>query len=446
MNKQPSSIVRRNFLRSMAIAGATLSFAKPSSSQNHDALNVAIIGVGAQGQLLLNNCMKTSTIRVKAICDIWEKYNLNRASRILAGYQQEHTTYLDYREMLDQEKELDAVLIATPDSFHAEQTIACLQAGLPVYCESMMANTIEDAKAICKAAKESGKPLQIGFQRRSNPFYHFAYDHIINETRMLGKVTAINAQWNQPVQTERGWPRRAPMDEETLQQYGFDSMQQFRNWMWYPQFGRGPLGELGAHQIDAINWFMDGPPKSITASGKTAYYDEKTHKCYDTVMAILNYQTPKGDVQALYQTINNNSNFGYYENFMGDEGTLYVSEAVNRVRVYREPTAPDWEKWVKLGLLKKIEDEEPQEEKKDEEEALLDVQESIIPPEYELPVEIKESVFKPHLNNFFQAVRGDEDLLCPPELAYQSTVTLLKIWEAAETAKTIELTPEDFQI
>ena len=241
-------------------------------------------------------------------------------------------------------------------------------------------------------------------------------------------------------------------------------MDQFRNWQWYKKFGNGPLAELTVHQIDVFNWYLGATPKSIIASGGTDYYDQATHEWPDTLMAVFEYPNAKNTIRALYQTINMNSNFGYYENFMGDEGTLYVSESSGRVKVYREPSAPDWSKWVKLGILSEPKGKKDAPKKEGVAAAqnpasatdtaegaakapgTLDIQETVIPPEYEFPVQYADSIYKPHLENFFNAIRGKEKLNCPPEIAFASTVTVLKIYEAMNSNQKAVFKPEDFQV
>ena len=105
-------------------------FAEAGARKKRDDINVALLGVGEQGQVLTVACLKIPGIRIKAVCDIWEKYNQKRVSRTLGRYHHEHNTYVDHKEMLDKEKDLDAVVIATPDFWHAEHTVDCLSAGL----------------------------------------------------------------------------------------------------------------------------------------------------------------------------------------------------------------------------------------------------------------------------------------------------------------------------
>jgi predicted dehydrogenase len=346
--------------------------------------------------------------------------------------------------MLANEKDLDAVLIATPDFWHAEHTIACLKAGLHVYCEKEMSNKLEDAKKMVQAARESGKLLQIGHQRRSNPRYIHCYEKILTDAKLLGRVTTLNGQWNRAAREDLGWPKNAPIEKDTLEKFGFESMEQFRNWRWYRKLGGGPIVDLGSHQIDIYSWFLGANPKAVMASGGTDYYDKTTHQWYDTVMAIYEYQTKEGTVRAYYQTLTTNSCWGYFERFMGDQGTLEISESGGRGDVYREPTAPDWDRWVKLGYLSEPAKEE--EQQPEEGAAVLDVRETVAPPAYKLPVTMDKLYHQPHLENFFDSIRGKAQLTCPAEVAYETAVTVLKVNEAVEAARKLEFKPDEFKV
>jgi len=436
-------------MHSSAAVGAGLIFspmvvAQTETTPKSDDINVAIIGVGDQGRILLESAVKIPGVRFKALCDIWGAWNQQNQSRFLKAYKQEHNDYVDYKEMLDKEKDLQAVIIATPDFCHAEQTVACLKAGLHVYCEKEMSNTLEGAKQMVLAARETGKLLQIGHQRRSNPRYKFCYEKLLKDASVLGRITTINGQWNRSKQPlTRGFPDGKGIDEETLKKYGFKSMDQFRDWRWYKGLGGGPIVDLGSHQIDIYNWFLDTPPKSVVATGGTDYYDKATHEWYDTVMALYTYETKKGTVRAFYETITTNSCQGYFEVFMGDEGTLLISEASSRGQVYREKSAPEWDKWVKQGYL--IAPEKKTEEKTDS-SALVDVRESPKPEEYKLPVDLTDPYHKPHLENFFNAIRRKEKLNCPAEVAYECAVSVLKVNQAVEAGCKLEFKPEEFKV
>ncbi len=449
---QNGKINRREFIRSTAAVGAGLIFSPmvlgetgTGAVAKSDDINVAIIGVGDQGRVLLDAAVKIPGLKFKAVCDIWTAWNQQNQAKLLKAYGHQPNVYVDYKEMLDKEKDLQAVIIATPDFWHSEQTVACLKAGLHVYCEKEMSNTLEGAKKMVLAAKETGKLLQIGHQRRSNPRYLHCYDKLVREAGILGRITTINGQWNRSVQPEggRGFPKGKEIDEATLNKYGFKSMERFRDWRWYKGLGGGAIVDLGSHQIDIYNWFLGASPKTVVASGGTDYYDKKTHEWYDNVMAIYTYDTPKGVVRAYYQTITTNSCQGYYETFMGDKGTLVISEAGSRGEAYREPTAPQWDEWVKKGYL--VAPPEKKEEKSDS-GALVDVRESAAPDMYKIGAVFKDPYHKPHLENFFNAVRGKCKLNCPAEVGYDTAATVLKVNEAVEAGCKLEFKPEEFKV
>jgi predicted dehydrogenase len=441
---------RRSFLRSTAAVGAGLAmssrmFAAASGGSND--INVALLGAGLEGRALMEACRKIPNVKFKAVCDIWTAYNQKAMVNLLGRYGQKCNAYVDYKEMLDKEKgQIDAVIIATPDFWHAEHAIASMEAGLHVYCEKEMSNDLAKARQMVEAQKKTGKLLQIGHQRRSNPRYIHCYDKLIKEAKLLGRMTTVNGQWNRSAQEPLGWPKNAVMDDATLNKYGFSSMEQFRNWRWYKKLGGGPIVDLGSHQIDIYAWFLGATPKGVVASGGTDYYDKKTHEWYDTVMAIYDFETKEGIVRAFYQVLTTNSNQGYYETFMGDQGTLVISESAARGSVYREQGAavPDWDKWVKLGFIN-----EPKKEEKKPAAAgvVLDVRETLAPPAYEIPVNMEgKLVHQPHLENFFDAVRGKAKLNCPAQVGYETAVMVLKVNEAVEAARRIEFKPDDFKV
>jgi len=440
-------INRRDFLRSTAAIGAGLYLSSSGLGQTRsgkaDDLNVALLGAGAQGQVLMMDCLKIKGVRFKAVCDIWP-YNLSWASRRLKAYRHQHNTYADYKEMLDEEKDLDAILIATPDFWHAEHAIACLKAGLDVYCEKEMSNTIEGARKMVEAARQTGKLLQIGHQRRSNPRYIYCFEKLIKEANLLNRITTVNGQWNRSRAAceDQGWAPGSELDESTLNNYGFSSMKQFRNWRWYKGLGGGPIVDLGSHQIDIYNWFLQARPKAVMASGGTDYW--KGHEWYDSVMAVYEYETAKGAVRAFYQTLTTNSSQGYFESFLGDEATLVVSEASGRTAIYREDWVPPekWVPWVRKGYI-----EEPQ-EKTTEPKAgsVMDSRESPVPPKYGIPVTMDKPFHQPHLENFFDAVRGKAKLNCPAEAGYETAVTVLKVNEAVAAGKTLTFDEKEFKV
>jgi predicted dehydrogenase len=452
-----TQINRRDFLQSTAAIGAGL-FLTPSAfgqgaaaAAKKDVLNIGIIGAGAQGQVLMDAVLKlgkNANVCFKSVCDIWESYNLKRVSKILTAYKaygHVGTPYTDYKEMLDKEK-LDAVIVATPDFWHAEHAIAALKKGLHVYCEKEMSNDIEKARQMVQTAKETGKLLQIGHQRRSNPRYIHCYEKLMKEANLLNQVTHIYGQWNRSRASceDQTSPTGSEIPQAVLEKHGFKDMKQFRNWRWYKGLGGGPIVDLGSHQIDIYSWFLnEAKPVSVMASGGVDYW--KGHEWYDNVIAIYEFPTDKGIVRAIYQTITTNSAQGYYEQFMGDEGTLLISEASARGEVYRESWVAEdkWTPWVKKNYIKQI---AAAPKAKKEGEAATDVRESVQPAKYDLPITMDVPYHQPHLVNFFDSVRGSAKLNCPGEVAFMTAAMVLKVNEAVAAGKKIEFKPEEFKV
>ncbi len=445
------SIDRRDFMRSGAAIGAGLAvapalFAGTAKSKGKDQINVAILGVGEQGKKLIDACNKIGTdsgIRFKAVCDIWD-YNRKIVSCQLRYKGHENNMYTDYKEMLATEKDLDAVIVATPDFWHSEHACAAMKAGLDVYCEKEMSNTLEGARKMVLTQRETGKLLQIGHQRRSNPRYRFCYDKVITEGRMLGQMTTINGQWNR----SRGackdiiLPEKIYIDEPTLNKYGFKSMQQFLNWRWYKGLGGGPIVDLGSHQIDIYAWFCGCNPKSVMATGGVDYWKE--HEWYDNVIALFEFETKEGMVRASYQTTTTNSSNGYYEKFMGDEATLMISEDSGQVGLYREFNfhEENWYQWENKRYIKRSQGLAQASNKK----SVLDSRSTPSPPKYDMFVEMDKPFHQPHVENFFAAIRGEEKLNCPGEIGYETAVAVLKVNEAIAAGRKMEFKPEDFHV
>ncbi|MGQ9801554.1 MAG: Gfo/Idh/MocA family oxidoreductase [Candidatus Saccharicenans sp.] len=452
-NNNPGTLSRRDFLRTSAVAtglvatgklfGTPLILSSPGQGKPvmpSDELRVALIGAGEQGRILLDCCLRIPGIKIAAICDIWE-YSRTYASGYVRKYGQNPAVYEDYRQMLDREKDLDAVIVATPDWVHAEQTNACLNHGLHVYCEKEMSNSLEKARSMVETARRTGKLLQIGHQRRSNPRYIHAIEKLIGERKILGRVMIAYAQWNRAKADMLGWPRKYTIDPQTLHKYGYNSMEEFRNWRWFKKYGGGPIVDLGSHQIDLFSWVFKANPRTVVASGGIDYYQKR--EWYDNVMVIYEYYTPEGPARAFYQVQTTTSHGGFYETFMGDNGSLVISEVPQKGNwAYREAHAPDWEPLVREGL---IQSEAPPIQKIETRNVFVDVRVTAEAGRWPLPVELAKPAHQPHLENFFEAIRRGIPLNCPAELAYETAVAVLRVNEAVRNKTLLRFNPSDFK-
>lgn len=300
--------------------------ARAMAAKNTRPVNCAFIGVGSQGTYDLRRALSVPGVHMVGICDIYEP-NLKRALQLCPDAK----GYADYRKVLDR-KDIEAVLIATPLHVHAPIAVAALQAGKNVFCEKMMAYSIEDAKKMARAHLASKKVLQIGHQRRSNLIYNHGWE-LLNKAKVLGKVTHVRAQWNR-----NGSWRRLPVPADTDDRHW--------NWRLYKEYSQGLMAELGAHQIHVANWYLGEHPSAVVGIGGIDYWkDGRT--VFDNVEVVFEY--PSG-IKLNYTSLTTNQYDGFYEQFMGKDGTLIVSQETGG-QYYREPTAA-LEDWMKNPVNK----------------------------------------------------------------------------------------------
>ena len=450
---------RRRFLHTAAAAGMGLACGACLTGQTpaaraEDAVNVALIGAGNQGQVLMFSAMRIPGVRLKAVCDIWERFNLKRTCGLLRRYGHQPRAYTDYREMLDREEDLDAVIVATPDCWHARHTIACLEAGLNVYCEKEMSNTLDGARRMVRTARKTGKLLQIGRHHRSDPAHIFCREKVLKEAKILGRISVVNGQWNQSPQPPVVRPKKYEIDSAILEAHGYASMHEFLNWRRNKKLGGSPVVDCGSGQIDTYNWYLDARPKSVYAAAQHTAPENDANRWPDTAMVIYDYDTPDGPAKAFYQVVNSNASFKHFEAFLGERGTLITSASPNRVELYRGPLSESktWAQWVEQGYLREPVD--PDELDHFERRIVLPVftvGETAPPPRLSLPYTMPlprtgHPWHYPHLKNFFDAIRGKAKLACPAEVGYETAATVLRINEAIEAGRRLSFKPEDFVV
>ena len=456
---------RRNFFKGAAAASAFLPSFNILHADDHnwdvkydgkgvigpkdDQINVALIGFGAEARVLSESIVRIPDVRVKAVCDIW-KFQCQRAKAFFQGYGHDVNTYEDYHDMLEKEdKNIDAVVIATPDWMHCEHACACMKAGKHVYCEKEMSNRLELAAEMCRVSKETGKLLQIGHQRRSNPRYRHCFETIV--PNMLGRVTNAYAQWNRsllPFTTVKHPPKQAVLDK-----YGYKNAEQFLNWRWFYKHGGGSMVDLGSHQIDMFIWAMGVPPSSVTAvGGKDAFKPRR--EAYDRVLCIYEFTLPDGTKnEAFYQVLSSNARGGFYEQYMGEKAALTIAEITARGNTVQRDlgnsingwTDVEWRSfmekgWILPGADDKIKIKDPSKE------IAVDTRITALANGNPISVALNKPAHMPHLENFFAACRHGEKLNCPADLAYESAVAVLAANKSADTHQTHYFKPEDFKV
>jgi predicted dehydrogenase len=278
---------RRDFLRG-ATAATALSYSQVKGA--NDKIRLGLIGAGDRGTSDMRNFQKDPAVEVVAVCDVFG----DKVDRVKAANPQAKG-YGDHRKLLDQ-KDIDVVLIATPDHWHVPITIDALNAGKDVYVEKPLSLTIEEGPEVVKAARVNNRVCQVGMQQRSGKHYLQAKREYF-DTGKLGKITLVRTWWH-----GNGYHlRRAP---ESLQQLpasldwarflgrlkwrDYDP-QQYYNWRAYLDFGGGQITDLFTHWIDVVHMFMghDVPKSAVAAGGVLNYKDGRTAP--DTINVLLEY-------------------------------------------------------------------------------------------------------------------------------------------------------------
>lgn len=395
---------RREFVRTTAVAGAGLALGLQARALDgqagKDELAVAMIGPGSQGRNLITKCLKIPGIRFVAVCDIWP-YHRQYAANILKKYDQIVTTYEDYREMLAKEKNLDAVIVATPDWVHSEQTVACLEAGKHVYCEKPLTHTIEEGFDILAAVKKSGKKFQVGTQRRSSLLYQKAKE--IYESGVLGKVHYARAFWyrNSP-ETFPAWRYDIPGDSTpdntdyekflgTAPKTDFDKQRYFQ-WRLYWDYSGGISTDLLVHQTDAIHMITGRTHcKSVMCNGGIHCWTEDDREVPDTVTAAFEYPD---HFHINYSAMFRNSHYRYGEQLFGSEGTMEIM-GLTDLYVYPEkyrgvPEHVAARPEIHIRSRKDLGQGNPTDA---------------------------------HLKNFIDAIKGTAELNCPVQTGHEAAVT-----------------------
>ena len=457
-----SKIKRRDFLKTGSVAGAGLMLSTPSilgaeaKNAPSDELRVGFIGCGKQHEVLFNAMKNIPGLRYVAAADIMKDRVGGTYGRVKNLQGQAPQRYLDVEDMLSKERDLDIVFVATPDFWHAPHTVMALEAGCNVYCEKMMSNTLDGARSMVAAMDRTGKLCQIGHQRRSNPRYRFTLDYLINKENLCGQIVNANGQWNRAVGSSQDISVKETIlpKKEDLLRYGFDGgaegknlsesalRHRFLNWRTYKALSGGPISDLGAHQIDIFNWFLGTQPKSVMASGGRNYFKDREH--FDNVMCVFEYDTPQGGARAFYQVLTTTSSGGgYYEAFMGTEGTIEISERAAYTNIFRESGSErSWDDLVARGVLKKVADAAPASGGS----AAIAAYESAPPDKFGLPGELNKPPHTPHVENFVAAVRGEAKLTCDARHALESEAPIHFVNPAAENRETIVFTPEDLHV
>lgn len=311
LEKQTVDLSRREFFKDLGKIGGggvlLSSFpwlqscseeAKQQISQ--EKIRIGFIGTGSRGQYHLNNLKTIPCAEIVALCDNYEP-NLKVASALYPKAK----LYDDYHRLLEQ-KDVQAVMIATPLYEHARMTMDSLSAGKHVFCEKSMAMTPQDCLDMYKAFKQSGKVLFIGQQRLYDKKYIRAMEMI--HSGLLGDITAIRAYWFR----NNDWRRPVPSPE----------LERKINWRLYKDYSCGLMTELASHQLQVGNWALQMIPEKVAGMGDIVYWKDG-REVYDSVNVIYHYGN---GVKMTYESVISNKFYGLEEEILGNKGTMELEK------------------------------------------------------------------------------------------------------------------------
>jgi predicted dehydrogenase len=327
---------RRRFLAALGAAPLARSFAQGPPS---DAVRIGVIGFGVQGLTDANSALRVPNVKVVAAASCYDGH-LERAKELLGS---EALLTKDHRRILDR-SDVDAVIVSTPDHWHAPICHDALAAGKHVYCEKPLTHTVEEGDALVKAAHKSGRVFQVGSQHTSSP--HILEARQLIKDGALGQVTQIKASWDENNEIS-AWSYPIPPDasEKTVDwprfqgnapKRAFDPHRAFR-WRTFRDYGEGLSGDVLVHIITTLHFLLDldVPTVATAVGGQFRWKDGRD--VYDTITGGWEY--PEGIVAVLGAQQNNGYD-GTQIRIMGSKATLVLTFA--SYTLFEETGQPNW--------------------------------------------------------------------------------------------------------
>jgi predicted dehydrogenase len=323
---------RRQFLGAGA-AGLTLSQAAVEAAFADRSPRVGLIGCGWYGKVDLLRLLQVAPVEVVSLCDV-DKKMLAKAADIVAERQKSKKrprTYADYRDML-KEKDLDIVLVDTPDHWHALPMIAAVEAGADVWVQKPISVDVVEGQAMVAAARKHNRVVQVGTQRRSTPHLIEARDRVIKEGK-LGKIALVEIYCYYHMRTRENPPDTTPPDYLDYEMWTgpapmrpYNKLVHPRSWRAFMEYGNGIMGDMCIHMLDMVRWMLDlGWPKRIASSGGIFVDKKSKANITDTQTATFDFDELPVVWQHRTWGEANDPQYPWGATFYGDKGTLKAS-------------------------------------------------------------------------------------------------------------------------
>ncbi len=448
-------MTRRNFLNatsvasSIALSRAALAQDEPKPRSANDRIEVGCIGFGIMGQGDVRTASEIPGVEIVAVADVYD----GRLTAARERYGDKVFTTRDYRELLARPN-LDAVIVATPDHWHARIATDAMQAGKDVYCQKPMVQKVDDGHMVIDAQKVTGRILQVGSQRVSSIIYAKAKELI--HSGSIGEVHMIEAFWNRNSPLG-AWQYTVPPDasEQTIDwdrflgsapKRPFEPVRLFR-WRNYRDYGTGIPGDLFVHQFSGIHYVMNAiGPQRVCAMGNT-YFWKDGRDVPDMMMGMYDYAA--GESHPAFQ-ISLRVNFeaggtggqdGQGFRFVGTDGILDLSVGSSLVLTKRprssEPgnTAETFSKAITARVLEDYNRKYPKQDG-DIEPTMAET--------FPFPRGYSEQVA--HHQNFFNSVRSRKPVIEDPVFGLRAAGPALMSNVSCFEQRTVEWDPVNMRM
>jgi predicted dehydrogenase len=381
---------RRNFLRNSAVAISAASVIPSqvwsSPFAPSDKINVALIGCRNMGFGILKHHLDTGMVNCLALCDVDENVLKEKSETVKKDYNQTPDLIKDYRKVLEK-KDIDAVIIGTPDHWHCLITVDACAAGKDIYVEKPMANTIAECNIMVKAQKRYNRIVQVGQQQRDGKIFKDCMGFIKNgEIGTLRKVN-IWANFNYGLGTVPvpDGPVPAGVDYDfwlgPAPERPFNKARFHGSWRHYWDYGGGLMSDWGVHLVDMALWagdIVEGPTSVMTFANNFSK-QKMARETFDTMNIVfpkkdfvINYDLTAGIQQGPF-------NSAYGLQFIGEKGTLVADR--NKYHLY-----PEWDGEKKAGKTAEVSWDQGKESHRE------------------------------HVDNFLACIKSRETPSCPPEV------------------------------
>jgi predicted dehydrogenase len=323
---------RRTFLQATA-AGIALGTAGIHAFADDKPRRVGLIGCGWYGKVDLFRLIQIAPVEVVSLCDV-DKQMLAEAASMVASRQASRKTprtYSDYRQMLAA-KDLDLVLIAPPDHWHALIMIEAVKSGLDVWVQKPISVDVTEGMAMVAAAHKYGRVVQVGLQRRSTPHIVEAKERFL-KTGKLGKIALVEIYCYYHMRATENPPDTKPPDNLDYEMWTgpapmrpYNSLVHPRRWRAFMEYGNGIVGDMCVHMLDMTRWMLDlGWPTRIASTGGILVEKNSKANISDTQTASFDFK----DLRVVWQHRSwgeaVDSKYPWGATFYGEKGTLKVS-------------------------------------------------------------------------------------------------------------------------